>query len=258
MGVVFVNTILSLVLSVINHSLNHDVNYDISMAILNQYHQFDQLTLSSLATQCNTSPNAIKRYCEMLGCKSFTDFKSLLKMTCNIRKKQISFRVKKTNEDQIMASLKNNALTSFDEMKFRNDIEALADLIHRSNKVIFLGACFPSALTINFQEDLITMGKIAYSYPINESFQGIVDATDALIIAVSISGSILQSIQKPLENSKNDIVMIGGINVKGNRDYYKIKVDLPLDEDDETGNIFILETLRYLRNVYFNKYIQKF
>lgn len=251
------NTILSLILLTINNSLHKDVNYDISMAILNHYHKLDELTISHLAKICNTSSAAIKRYCEMLGCKSFTEFKSLLKMTHNIRKRQINYRVKKTNEDSIIESLKNNALVEFDEKKFKNDIEKLADLIHQSSKVIFIGGCFPNALSTNFQEDLITMGKLAYSCPVNESFGGVSETSDTLIIVTSISGSILQTIQKPLENNTSSMAMLCGSNVKENNTDIKVKVVLPLDEDDEIGNVFILETLRYLRNIYFKKYIQK-
>lgn len=253
------NTITSLLLMVINGSLEKTVYYDIAYHILSSYNCIQDMTLVSLAEKSHTSTTSITKFCKTLGFKNFTEFKFALLLRNKVRLEQLNFHMSHTSPDKIIQTLSLLATKDFDVRQFKITIEKVVELIHNSKHIIILGACFPEALSLHFQEDMLMMGKFVYSQTIIQNINIVDDQVDPLIIMISVTGRIYSyfkhSFQDVCDHFDNIVMMSASLDIPS---YNVIKefIEIPLCEDEEDGNVFILEILRYIKYIYYQKYIK--
>lgn len=253
------NTITSLLLMIINSSLEKTVYYDIAYHILSSYDDIQDMTLASLAKKSHTSTSSVTKFCKMLGFKNFIEFKIALLSRNKVRLEQIDFHMNHTSSDKIIQTLQLHATKNFDVEKFKGIIDKVVELMHNANQIIILGACFPETLSLHFQEDMLMMGKFVYSQVVTHNIHMTDNQENTLIIMISVTGRLYsyfkRSFQDVCNRFDNIVMMSSSPDIPS---YYAIKefIEIPLGEDEEDGNLFILEILRYIKYVYYQKYIR--
>lgn len=255
------NTFTSMLLMIINSAYHKDTNYYIALELVNSLQKIDELSISTLAKKCQTSVASVNKFCRMLGAESFSKLKFHLKKSVNVRHEQIAFRLAKMSERSILDSIAYHALEDFDEDLFRSSIEQVVDLIHEANSIQLIGAYFPTSLALNFQEDLLMAGKFIRICPqkldIEADFSTVVDLT----LIVSLAGRIYEYNKPDFEElctKVNHVAIISGYLDYPHYPTIKSMVKIPLSEDNEVGNVLILEIFRYIKYVYYCKYAKEF
>jgi len=243
---------------IINSSLENDVNYHIAYQILNSNNCIQNMTLSMLAKNAHTSITSVNKFCKMLGFKNFAELKFALLTRNKARLEQIDFHIRQTDENEILQTIALLSTSQFNIEEFKQSVDHTVEMIKKSNKVIILGACFPEALSLHFQEDMLMMGKFIYGKPLKQSIDLNDEKSDTLILIISITGRIQNyfkhSFLEVCQHFDNIIMMSSSIE---NVDQHSIQefIQIPLKEDNENGNVIILETLRYIKYKYYQKYV---
>lgn len=255
------NTFTSMLFLIINSSYNKDTNYYIALELLCSLQQIDTLSISALAKKCQTSVTSVNKFCKMLGAPSFSQLKYLFKKGTNTRKEQITFRLSSMDERHILDSIAYHAQEEFDEETFRSSIEQLVELIHQVPSVQLIGAYFPTSLAINFQEDMMMLGKFVRICPQKMDIGADFSQEQELVLIVSLVGRIYeynkQYFAELCKMNRNIAFISGCIDYP----YYptiKSRVKIPLSEDNEEGNVLILEIFRYIKYIYYRKYAKEF
>lgn len=255
------NSKLSLLLIILYNTNPENIDYCIALQILHSLNQLDKLTVSSLKEKCSTSTKTIQKFCNSLGFDSFIDFKYSLITSLNIRSEQNMHRIQNTSETDILKNIQFLSNNYFNETEFKNSINQLVDTIHKASTLYIIGAAFPNALSINFQEDMNIMGKLTYCYQVNNNPQFPLFSENDLIIIISISGNFYKYAKEHFKNlykkNKNHIFILSGYSPFRDSNIANNFIQMYIDEDDEKGNLIIMETLRYIKYQYFYKYIKE-
>ena len=255
------NTVVSMLLAIINSSFGHDIYYDIAMKILEYCENPHQLSLLQLSKECYTTTATINKFCKALGFSNFSEFKFNYVNGYQTRREQMRFRLSKMNDEEMIEHISFIAEDEFDVEKFKNSIDNVTEYIHQSQKILILGAVFPTALTIHFQEDMIMMGKLIYGCSHSKMIQLENLSQDTLVFMVSLTGRLYEFMKNDFHRlcSKQDhIVLLSGYRNYPHYDSICEIVHIPIREDNEIGNVLILEIFRYIKYVYFKKYIKEF
>lgn len=251
------NSTIGLLLIIHYNSLNQDTNYYIASYILKNLDSIENISISSLAKNCYTSVNSINKFCHMLGFKSFNDFKINLISRIKIRKKQLSHRLSTTTDKDILHNITLFAHTSFDIDEFKKSIDELVIKIHDAKEIKIIGAYYPVALSLNFQEDMIIMNKFIYSYQNNNNPSAISIHNDELLLIISITGSIFDYAPHYANYlyKQTNIAIISGKNHTQEIKNNNCLVYIPIIDDNEDGNLLLVEVLRYIKYCYYYKYL---
>ncbi|WP_294578661.1 hypothetical protein [uncultured Thomasclavelia sp.] len=251
------NTVTAMLLIIINSSFQKNSNYYIAAGLLEHRHELDKFSTSSFAKCCQTSVTSINNFCKMLGFTSFKDIVFNFNNSIKVRKEQILFRMARMNEDSILNSIKYFAKDQDFTAKFKVEVNNLVDLIYESSSIIIVGAYFPTSLAINFQEDMIIMGKNIYIQPQKRIIEINYIESQALILFVTLTGRLCEFAKSDFDHICRNYQKIAFVSGYSNYHAYpsiKGMVKIPVAEDNEIGNICILEIFRYIKFVYFHKY----
>ena len=251
------NTVLSLLLMIVNTSLEKNTNYRIALEIIKLSMFSNELTINEIAELSNTSIFSVNKFLKVLGFKNFNEFKFALITTIETRQKQLLFHLENTTEESILANIKNLSVSIFDQNKFIKAVEKLNSFVHQSDKITILGACFPEALTLHYQEDMLMMGKFLYSRPLIYPLAFPKLDESELILIITLTGRIYEFYKilfDQLCNDHNNIVLISGYENYPKYSSIQEIINIPVNDDNEVGNAWILEILRFIKYKYYKKY----
>jgi len=249
-----------MLLLIINSAYQKDANYYIALTLIQERHQLESLSITALARLCQTSVSSVNKFCKMLGAQSFSDLKYNLNKGFIVRKEQMAFRLSKMNEEEMLSNIAYHAQQAFDKAAFKTSVEHLVEIIKSSPSVQLIGAYFPTSLAINFQEDMITMDKLVYVQPQKRIIEADPLSNQDLILLITLTGRLYEYAKNDFDRlcqTHRHIALISGF-----ADYPKYPaieglVKMPIVEDNEIGNILILETFRYIKYMYFHKYVKE-
>lgn len=255
------NTTLSLLLIILYSTNTQNVDYCIASQILKSLDQLDKLTVSSLNETCSTSTKTIQKFCKSLGFHSFSDFKSSLMATLNTRKSQIIHRISNTSQEKMLQNIQYISNNLLNQDEFQKSIDNIITSIYNASTIYIIGAAFPNALTISFQEDMNVMGKLTYCLQVNNNPQFPQFQDNDLIIMISLSGNFYKYGKECFEylykNHQKKIFLLSGYNEIQQPITENNFIRIPILEDNEDGNLLLLEILQYIKYLYFLKYIQE-
>lgn len=238
---------------IINSSYQRDTNYYIALKLLTSYFDLDNLTVSAITSECGTSVSYVNKFSKMLGFKSFSDLKFNLKNGYQIRKVQMKERISSMSENEILENISYLSKNQFDKELFQYQIRKLLSLIMNSNDVQLIGAYYPTSLCVNFQEDMLTMGKLVRIYPQTYHFR-IDEESKGLAILITLTGRIYEYNKTNFENvvkTHDSIAIISGYEGYPQIPALKSFVKIPIHTDSEIGNLMIVEIFRYIKYMYY-------
>lgn len=186
-------------------------DYAITKYILENIKQLDDLTVYQIMDEAFVSRSSIRRFCQKLGYGNFSELKETLTdiiYPSNIHLREFepleSYRLKLNRELNAM-------LKDINSIVINENIEHLANLIHKFDNVIFLNANNTSPNLVKFQQELFYAGK---TIQIVDNHQGLMNIKNTLndenilLIVVSISGVFAEAVQDTLINIEEQKVLI--------------------------------------------------
>ena len=153
------NTLLSRLIVYINSCVKKDVIYEIARYIIKNYSYCQNITLKDIMDECYVSRASVTRFCEYFGFHSWNNFQSFLVKTKKVKEQQIESRFSNIDIESIYDQ--NDSLEFKNNLK--KEINALVEIINQSSRIYLFGAVYPLSLAVDFQINMISIGKTVYS-----------------------------------------------------------------------------------------------
>lgn len=178
--------ILSRILKYLNGCLNDDHMYRIGNFVVKHYTQICQYPLTRFIEEGHFSEEEVTDFFHHLGFHSFDEFKQKLMIDNQLRMEQIHTRMMNADVNQFLTHL--NIKSTQEE--FLKLIDELCELIFTKGRIVIVGALFPSSLAVDFQTDMITLGKEAVEYHhFDKNFQFL---EDDIVIFMTSTGRTME------------------------------------------------------------------
>lgn len=152
--------IISRILKYLNGCLHDDHMYRIGNFVVKHYTHICQYPLSRFLSEGHFTEEEVTDFFHHLGFHSFDEFKQKLLIDHQLRMEQIHSRMIGTNVNQFLDHL--NVQSTKEE--FLKLIDNLCELIFNEGRIVIVGALFPSSIAVDFQTDMITLGKEVVEY----------------------------------------------------------------------------------------------
>ena len=254
------NTLISILLAILNNPVTDNTSREITRQILIHYRDFPALKAQELAEYsfCNTS--TINRYCKNLGFRSFNELKTYLSTNHDIRRAQIAHHMEIVDEEKLLANIAYLIGPSFDRDEFIAECEKLNRMIDEAPRIVIIGAVFPEAITLHYQEDMIELGKCFYTAPVVRRLELPNEDSSAMIVMISFTGRLIDYCRNEFDELQDrfsrTVVMTGRDSFPAGTDQHMI-FHLPFAGDDEASNTAFVEIMRYLKYRYYIDYVSK-
>lgn len=180
-------------LSTIASEKKDSTNSQIASYILDHLDDVQNIGIKDMAAECNVAVSSISRFCKEIGLRDFTELKELL-LSTNLYFEEHSNSLS-TQERLNDYSLK--VKDSIDMVEKSIDMKSIIDLcedIQKYKRVAVFGLLKAGAVALNFQGDLLMLGKQVYTnISYTQQIQYILTANeDDLIIIFSYTGSYFE------------------------------------------------------------------
>ncbi len=156
--------VLSRILKFLNGALVDDVMYRIGMFIVKRYTKIGCYTLDDVCIEGAFHKEDVEMFYRRLGFKTFNDFRDQMVSEKELRNNEIQLRMIGL---QLRDYFKDLQLT-MNEAEFLKEIDDIVDEIYQANRIVIIGSHFPSCLAVDFQTDLINLGKEVVEYHHND------------------------------------------------------------------------------------------
>lgn len=248
------NSLVSILCLIINNSLVKDTDYYIALYILKNLYKMGSMSLNELADACHTSVPTVKKFIRTLGFDNFRKFRDVTVGANEVRKHQMAQRNQYISSDSIIERI----LYFYPEMDkdlLIRTVENINQSIRQSERVVILGAVYPDALAVNYQEDMIIMGKMTLIKPI--TFDFIHDFEDIhendFVILITITGKYF-TIEPSRKHQFKDVLHSALITYESSLEAEfpnTVMVRLPSVPDNEDYNSFLLLFYQLLKHRYY-------
>lgn len=152
--------IISRILKYLNGCLVDDHMYRIGNFVVKNYTHICKYPLERFIEEGHFTEEEVIDFCKHLGFNDFDIFKEKLQLDQQLRIEQIQERMVTARMSKF-ADLLNVKST---KEEFYELIDELCDLIFHQGRIIIVGAFFPSSLAVDFQTDMISLGKEVIEY----------------------------------------------------------------------------------------------
>lgn len=153
--------LISRILKYINGCFAVDDLYRIGTYIIKNYHQIFRYNLDQLTEASHFTKEEITDFCTRLGYDSFDEFKAKLWSDHQMRLDQIHARMLNIDLKPFLEGLN----TSYSNEEFKDLLEKITDLIFNKKRIIIIGSLYPSSVAVDFQTDMISLGKEVIEFP---------------------------------------------------------------------------------------------
>lgn len=140
-----------------------DTNYNIALYIVRNFFKITKMTINELADECYVSPATISRFCKALGYENYLHFKQ----ACTLDKIFDNYNIDLTNmrykpKECIKFYLKNicDDISKLSSVLEWDIIDEVLQVIHNSKMIIFFQNYFLHFVSLYFQIDLQSLGKL--------------------------------------------------------------------------------------------------
>ena len=132
-------------------------------------------------------------FCQHFGIHSFDEFKERLLADHQGRLEQIHARMLNTDINEFLEHVN----TDYSKEEFIQWIDELCELIFNKQRIVILGALYPSSVAVDFQTDLISLGKEVVEYhhfDLNFEF-----SDDDVVFFITATGRMMERNVKKLK-----------------------------------------------------------
>jgi len=188
--------LISRILKYLNGCLDNDHMYKIGNFIVKHYTKICYYSLEKFLEDGNFQEWEVMDFCQHLGYHSFEDFKQSLMSDHQLRSDQIQSRMLNVGIDEFVEYIQ----TSLNHDEFLKLIDEICELIFQKKRIVIIGALYPTSVAVDFQTDLITLGKEVVEY--HQFDNDFVFSDDDIVLFMSATGRIMRSYIPKLK-SKN-------------------------------------------------------
>lgn len=249
-------TLLNYFITIANNSNNQDANYAIAKYVIDHYMHIDSITLQELADACYVSVPTVKNFFKQFGYSSFTLVKKRIQQDQRIRRTQIEQFYDKLNLKHLQEVMLSLSVCDHMELFLQeHTIKHIVDMIAQSKRILVFGSLSFTQLLVNFQTDLIVMGKrIIVSSLVEENLEKI--EVNDLVMIISGSGRVLfaETLIDRMQKIKNQIVVISGDHESVYAFPISEKIFLWAENEMFDAEHFVLFYFDMIRYYYYQKY----
>lgn len=188
--------LISRILKYLNGCLDNDHMYKVGHFIVKNYTKVCSYSLEDILHEGHFKEWEIMDFCKHLGYHSFDEFQQNLMSDHQLRSDQIQSRMLNMNIDEFIENVK----TSLSHEEFMKLIDEICELIFHKQRIVIIGALYPTSVAVDFQTDLITLGKEVVEY--HQFDTGFEFTDDDIVILMTATGRTMKSYIPKLK-SKN-------------------------------------------------------
>ena len=178
---------ISRILRYLNGCLDDDHMYRIGNFIVKHYTQMQNYDLDTFLAEGHFRKSEFYDFVEHLGYDSFENFQERLLADHALRLSQIHARMLNIDETSFLRHLDvtctSEALLSL--------IDQICDMIFHKQRVVVVGALYPRSVSVDFQTDMITLGKGVVEY--HQFDQNFRFGEDDLVVFITATGRTMES-----------------------------------------------------------------
>lgn len=197
--------VLSRILKYLNGCLEDNYLYRVGAFIVKIYTKINCYSLEEVLEEGRFSEQEVLGFILHFGFRDFDEFKQQLWINHEARLTQIKLRILDMDSKDFLNYL--NISSSKEE--FSKLIDDLCDLIFHKNRVVIVGSHFPSSLVVDFQTDMISLGKEVVQYHhFDRNFEF---REDDIVFFITATGRALHanaSDMKPQNICEADVVLV--------------------------------------------------
>lgn len=244
--------LLSRIIKYLNGTLFYDGYYQFCTFVIANYHRMIEYTFEQVCHESNLGTDVIIGFINYLGFENYENFHRKLVEDDILRNDQIRARMLSISYRDLFKLIEVN---DYDELM--DNIVSICEDIYDAKRVIIVGGLFPTSIAVEFQTDLITLGKnvIQYhSYDPNIQFD-----EDDFVVFFSSTGRSLRDfiLKKSLEHlCKSKTLLITQNQLLDNENLSSINYffSLPGKFDGISFNYQIMAILDLIRIIYYQEY----
>ena len=250
------DVLISRIIKYLTGTLFYDGYYQFCTFVMANYHRMMEYTFEQVCQESKLDHRTILGFVNYLGFDNYTDFYHKLVTDDILRNDQIRARLLSMSYRDLFKLIEVN-----DYDAFMDDIVSICHDIYEAKRVIIVGGLFPSSIAVEFQTDLITLGKniVQYhAYDPNLTF----DEDDFVVFFSSTGRSLRDFIaKKSLHHlSKCTTLLITQNKLLENENLNCIKYffSLPGKFDGISFNYQIMAILDLIRIIYYQEYFVEY
>lgn len=185
--------LLSRIIRFLNGVIIDDKQYRIALFLVENYQCIRSKSIEDLVEGSTYTPEDIMSFIQHLGYYSYTEFQDRLMMDQDLRASQMQLRLLNTDIDGMISALH----ISGTKQEFLDLIDHLVEVIHDQGRIVLAGGYSPLSVTVDFQTDMISMGKEAIEYhQFDRKFEFREDDT---VFFLTATGRALSDVSKALK-----------------------------------------------------------
>lgn len=257
------NGLVSVMLIILYNSFNqYSLDYVLATYILDHYYEIENMSLKELSQNTHISISSINHFFNKFGFRSFSQVKEYINYGIDLRIRQIKNRYSFFDINKSLYKLKIICESSFDKKELLMQIDDFVDMIYKSDRIIVLGATYPSALTLLFLDDMIHFKKTCrFVWKNTYDYENKIEVSEnELLLMISYTGRLMvmkNGLSSQLLNVKGKSALICNDELYSNRVDSFIKIPVDKGKDPEFQNLILVELLSIIKFRYYEKYILK-
>ena len=244
--------LLSRIIKYLNGTLFYDGYYQFCTFIIANYKKMLEYNYQQVCKESGIDPRVINGFLNYLGFHSYEEFHEKLIADDVLRNDQIRARMISISYRDLIKMIDIN-----DYDAFMDNIVSICHDIYVAKRIIIIGGLFPSSIAVEFQTDLITLGKNVIQYhaydPDNDFKEG-----DFVVFITSNGRSLRDFIQKKslaqLKNSATMLITQNPLLENENLKEIKYFFSIPGKFDGIMFNYQIMAILDMIRIIYYQEY----
>ncbi|WP_296875564.1 MurR/RpiR family transcriptional regulator [Thomasclavelia sp.] len=244
--------LLSRIIKYLNGTLFYDGYYQFCTFVIANYKKMIEYNFDQVCAESKIDPRTIIGFLNYLGFENYDQFHEKLVADDILRNDQIRARMLSISYRDLFKLIEVN---DYDE--FMDNIVSICHDIYEAKRIVIIGGLFPSSIAVEFQTDLITLGKNVIQYhaydPDNDFKEN-----DFVVFFTSTGRSLRDFIQnKSLgQLQRCDTMLITQNRLLENENLKEIKYffSLPGRFDGISFNYQLMAIMDMIRIIYYQEY----
>lgn len=184
---------ISRILKYLNGCLDDNHMYQIGNFIIRHYTEMENYSIERFIAETKCTKEEVIDFCNHFGIYSYDAFKERLLTDHQDRLEQIHARMLNVDIQSILDHL--NTACSKEELN--QLIDSLCDLIFKKKRIIIVGALYPISVAVDFQTDLISLGKEVIVY--HQFDKEFTFSDDDIVLFITATGRMMEQNVKKLK-----------------------------------------------------------
>lgn len=252
-------SLLSSLFSVVNDNNEQDSNYVLAHYFLEHYHGLSELNIYDVAEDCYVSRSSVRRFCKSIGYENFLE----LKKGFNNYDDQYSYYMSHSNRENYREKLTreiNEMIKELDERMNAEEVDKIAECLHRSRHIVFLTSDTSTSIIEEFQKSMIFFGKvirIISDMYTDKSFINSLDERD-VVITISSTGTFASALGDYLSECNAYKILVTVNRDKELGTFYDKVYHLSAEDRSNQGrSVYGKYGISYMFDVIYSAYLRK-